>query len=133
MLASFLQINWLAVLAGLVAFFLLGGLWFQLVVGKAYESALGAAQKEGLLSLAGPLVCLTVITITNAWLLAALGIDTVREAAGFGLAVGIGYLLPMTLNIAINPLFPRPFYYTALNAPFFIGGCVLSCSVIYLI
>lgn len=130
MLTPFLQINWLAVLAGVVVFFVLGGLWFQLVVGKAYETALGAPQKEGALSLAGPLVCITVITTVNAWLLAALGIDTLGAAAGLGLMIGAGYLLPMTLTIAINPLFPRPFYYTALNAPFFVGGCVLSCGVI---
>ncbi|TQS70357.1 DUF1761 domain-containing protein [Rhodobacteraceae bacterium] len=133
MLTSFLDINWLAVLAGVIVFFLLGGLWFQFVVGKAYEAALGVAQKEGLLSLAGPLGCLCVITIANAWLMAALGLEGLQATAGFGLIVGLGYLLPMTLNIAINPLFPRPFYYTALNAPFFIGGSVLSCVVIRLI
>ena len=42
-----------------------GGVWFQLVVGKAYAGG----KKEGVLSLAGPLGCLGVITIPNAGLL----------------------------------------------------------------
>ncbi|WAP69698.1 DUF1761 family protein [Jiella pelagia] len=86
-----------------------------------------------MLLLAGPLACLGVITIANAWLLAAVEIDSLWAAAGFGMIVGAGYLMPMTLNIVINPRFPRPFYYTALNAPFFIGGSVLSCVVMWLI
>ena len=133
MIHALFQINWLAVLAGLVVFFLLGGLWFQLVVGKAYEVALGTAQKEGVLSLTGPLLCLAIITSANNWLMKAIDIHTVCSALGFGLFVGAGYLVPMIMNIAINPLFPRPFYYTAINAPFFIGGCVLSCIVMVLI
>ncbi|MRT24994.1 DUF1761 family protein [Enterobacteriaceae bacterium RIT697] len=127
------QINWLAVLAGLVVFFLLGGIWFQLVVGKAYEAALGVVQKEGALSLIGPLVCLAIITTANNWLMMALNIHNVFSALGLGLFIGIGFLVPMVLNIAINPLFTRPFYYTIINAPFFIGGCVLSCIVMVFI
>ncbi len=36
----------------------------------------------------------------------------------------------MTMTIAINPLFPRPFYYTALNAPYFLIGSLLSCTIL---
>lgn len=33
----------------------------------------------------------------------------------------------------VPPQIPRPFKYTAINAPFFIGECVLSCLVMVLI
>ncbi len=66
----------------------------------------------------------------NAWLLTALGIDTVQAAAGFGLTVGMGYR-PCDLIHRDHPTRPpRPFFYTALNATFFIGGCVSSCVVL---
>jgi hypothetical protein len=36
----------------------------------------------------------------------------------------------MTLNIAINPLFPRPFHYAAINAPFFVLGSLLASAIL---
>ena len=41
MLNSILEINWLAVLAATFASFVLGGIWFTLIVAKPYSAALG--------------------------------------------------------------------------------------------
>ena len=128
------HVNWPAVLAAAVANFLLGGFWFVVLVGKFYPVALGIAdrppQKDGALSLVGPFACGAVTIATSAILLRALHITSYGNALELGLLVGLGYLVPMTLNSAINPLFPRPFFYTLLNAPYFIVGGLLSCTIL---
>lgn len=128
------HVNWLAVLTASVANFLLGGLWFVALVGKYYPIALGIAdrppQKPGPLFFIGPFVCSAFTIATSAILVHALDITGLGGALQLGLLIGVGYLVPMTLNIAINPLFPRPFFYTILNAPFFILGSLLSCVIL---
>ena len=112
----------------------LGGAWFMGLVGKRYGEALGrsdlAGQKPSLLALAGPFVCSLVVIATSAWLLRALAVTSVGDAAMFGALVGVGYLTPMVVNIAINPNFPRPFFYSLLNAPFFVVGSVVSSVIL---
>ena len=134
MIDALSHVNWLAVLAASVAHFILGGIWFGAVVGKQYAAALGIAdrpaQKPGPLFLAGPFACGAIIVVTTAILLRTLGFATYGDALALGALVGIGYLAPMTVNIAINPLFPRPFYYALLNAPFFIVGSLMSCAIL---
>lgn len=49
------------------------------------------------------------------------------RGAGLGLAVGLGFLVPMAFPIAINPLFPRPILYGLLNAPYFLVAKLLAC------
>lgn len=131
---AMVHVNWLAVLAASVAIFLLGGVWFVALVGRYYPIALGIAdrvpQKNDALSLVGPFVCGAVTIVTSAILLHALDITSYGAALELGLLIGLGYLVPMTLNIAINPPFSRPFFYTLLNAPYFILGGLLSCTIL---
>jgi hypothetical protein len=55
-----------------------------------------------------------------------LNILTVGEALTFGTLIGIGYILPTVANVAINPNFPRPFFYTLINAPYFIASSLMT-------
>lgn len=134
MLDAFWNVNWLAVVAAVVAHFFLGAMWFMGLVGKRYGVALGrtdlADAKPTPLAIGGPLVCSIVVITTTAVLLRALAIDDVLDGILFGAFIGCGYLTPMVMNIAINPNFPRPFFYTALNAPFFVLGSVLASAIL---
>ena len=134
MVQALSHVSWLAVLVAAVANFVLGGVWFAALFDKAYAAALGIADrpasKPSALMLAGPFVCSLFTIATTAVLLRALGVTTYGDAAGVGLVVGIGYLAAMTVNIAINPLFPAPFRYAAINVPYFVVGSVLSCLVL---
>ena len=134
MLDAFSNVNWLAVLAAVFAHFFFGAAWFMGLVGKRYGVALGRTDLDGQrpspLALAGPLGCSAIVISTSAILLQALAITRPMDAALFGLLVGLGYLSPMVMNIAINPNFPRPFFYTALNAPFFVLGSVIASVVL---
>jgi len=134
MIEALSHVNWLAVGIAIVAHFILGAAWFIGLIGKQYPIVLGIAdrpqEKRGLLTLDGPFACTAVTIATSATLLRALGIATYGDALGLGVLVGVGYLIPMTLNIAINPLFPRPFAYTVLNAPFFVIASLMSCTIL---
>jgi len=134
MLAAFAHVSWFAVFVASVAQFVLGGVWFTVLFGKAYAAALGIAdrpaQKPSALMIAGPFVCSLFTITTTALLLKALSVTTYAGAVEVGLVVGVGFLSAMTVNIAINPLFPRPFRYAAINVPFFLVGSVIASVVL---
>lgn len=131
------EISWIAVAAATVALTVLAGLYFGAVVPKLYLAALGRedqpAPEAGALTYAGPLACDLVIVIVSSVLMAALDIDTMSDALLFGLIVGLGYLVPMTFTIAINPNFPRPLYYGLVNAPYLVLGSLVTAAIIELI
>lgn len=128
------ELHWLGVLVAALAHFMLGGAWFMGLVAKHYQVALGRNDPPGAkpspLAIVGPALCSLVMIITTAMLLKALAIVTYGHAIGFGALIGFGYLAPMVMVIAINPNFPRPFYYAAINAPYFVLGSVLSCVLL---
>lgn len=130
------EINWLAVLAAGLASAVISGVWFGVIVAKPYLVALGRqnepAAKPGTLTYAGPTVAGFLIVATSAVLLRALGVEALGDGILFGLIVGIGYLVSMTFTIAINPNFPRPVFYTLLNAPAFLLSSVVASIILTL-
>jgi hypothetical protein len=128
------DINWLALVITVVASFLIAGVWFALVIAKPYAAALGRegtpAPAQTPVTMLGPLLCILATVLTSAVLIEALDVTSTGDAIAFGLIVGTGYLTAMTFQIAINPNFPRPLYYGALNAPYFVVTSVLSSVVL---
>jgi len=116
MLTALFDLNWLAVIAATIVFAVLGGAYFTAVVGKPYKIALGNEDRElpkpGAIFIIGPLIASLLVVVTTATLLRALEVTAIGEGIVFGLVVSIGYLVAQTLNIAINPNFPRPLLYT---------------------
>lgn len=130
------DLNWLAVLVAAVASALIGGVWFGVVVAKPYLVALGRenepASRPAALTFVGPMAAGAVIVVTSAVLLRALGVDSLADGILFGVIVGLGYLVSMTFTIAINPNFPRPVFYTLLNAPSFLLSSVVASIILTL-
>ena len=131
------SVSWLAVLAATLASFILGGLWFTVLVGQQYAAALGREYepkaRPAPIFLIGPLFCCLITTVTSAILMSALHIDFLGDALLFGAIVGIGYVVTTMTNIAINPNFPRPFMYAAINAPYFILSNLLTSLILFLV
>jgi hypothetical protein len=134
MFIAFSQINILGVLAVTVVNFILGGIYFGVVIAKQYQIAMGRenepSQKPSALMMGGPVVCGLIMTLANALLIRSLNIQAVPEALIFGAITGVGYLIPMTMMVAINPNFPRPFFYTAINAPYFLVSNLIGCAIL---
>ena len=133
MLSVLPDINWLAVIVSTVVFAVLGGVYFTTIAVRPYKAALGNQDRElakpGPIFIVGPLIACLFVVITTAILLESLVIETVGASVVFGLIVSVGYLVAQTLNIAINPNFPRPLLYTLINAPYFIV-CTVVTSII---
>ncbi len=123
------DINWIAVVLGVVACTVLGGAWFAGLMAKPYAMALGLDPKKkpemNTLSYVGPMISTFFVAVTSAVLFEALGIVEFGDALIFSLVVGVGYLVATMFNVAINPKFPNPTAYAVVNAPYF-----LLCSVI---
>ncbi len=128
------EINWLAVLAATVVNAVLGGAWYMGLFKKQYPASLGRAdlgdQKPSPIFIVGPLVCGALVNITDAMLLRALNITAYGDALTFGAITGVGYLVAQTVNIAINPNFPRPFFYSAISGSYFFVGNLIACAIL---
>ena len=136
MLNAIGEINIWAIIVASAISFVFAGIWFGAVVAKPYLVALGrekmAPQKPSPLFIVGPFLCTLVTTITSAILMRILHIESLSGGLSFGALVGIGYILATCQNIAINPNFPRPFFYTLLNAPYFVLNSLTTCAILAL-
>jgi len=137
MLNAFTDINWIGVVIATVAAAVLGGVYFGALVPKQYLRVLGRdadqAPAPTVVAMAGPPVCLLLTVLASAVLVAALELTSVGDALVFGLVVGIGYLVAMTFQIAINPNFPHPIRYGVLNAPYFVVVSLVTSLVLVLV
>ncbi|GIM91902.1 hypothetical protein Ato02nite_036950 [Paractinoplanes toevensis] len=121
-------------MVGFLAFTVLGGVWFAVLFPKAYNRSLGrdpdAKPEPSPLFFAGPALTCLVITITSAILMDAENIAGYGNALLFGLTVGAGYLAANTVNIAINPNFPRPLLYAAISGGYNILGSLIVSLIL---
>ncbi|MFD9271112.1 DUF1761 domain-containing protein [Streptomyces goshikiensis] len=127
------DVNWIAVPAAFIAV-LLAGLWFAFLFSKSYNISLGrepsAKPVSSPLFIAGPPLASLVITLTSAFLMAVLKIDSLANALVFGLAVGVGYLVANTVTIAINPNFPSPLKYSLISGGYNVIASVLVSTIL---
>ena len=92
---SFEIANWWAVLAATVLAFLLGGIWYGPVFGKAWLEALGKTEDD-IQPSASPFIIsfftalLTAVVL--AWLIGALAIKGWLGGAVLGLITGVGFI-----------------------------------------
>ncbi|MFB7260561.1 DUF1761 domain-containing protein [Streptomyces nojiriensis] len=131
------DVNWTGALAAFIALVLLGGVWFAFLFSKPYNISLGrdasAKPMASPLFFAGPPLSSLVITLTSAFLMAVLKIDSMADALVFGLVVGVGYLVANTVTISINPNFPRPLQYALVSSSYNLVGSVLVSTVLVVI
>ncbi|MBK9742420.1 MAG: DUF1761 domain-containing protein [Saprospiraceae bacterium] len=122
------NLNWLSILIAFFAFFMLGYVWYVLLFSKQYKISLGKENETlptSLLFIIGPAVCSIGYILASAILLYALNIKTYAGALEFSLIIGIGYLVSNTVNIAINPNIPRPFFYGLISGSYFLVGITI--------
>jgi len=135
--SAFAQISVWGVLAASAFGFVFGGVYFGAIVPRYYAIALGRetmpAAKLDMLTILGPFVCNVVMIVTTAAIMRMIGIASLADALSLGLLIGVGYLLAMCMTIAINPNFPRPFYYTMVNSPYFLVSILVTSAVLFLL
>ncbi|HHX82160.1 MAG TPA: DUF1761 domain-containing protein [Pseudomonadaceae bacterium] len=130
-------VNWLAVVLGAAAFFLVGGVWYGLLFGKAWRRELGisaadvaAAKARGDGQLAKIMGLSFAAELVIAWMLAHLIARTSPEPHVIMMfAGGFGAFL-MTPAIAINYLYQnRSLKLFAIDAGHFVFGMLAMGGV----
>ncbi len=135
MLSAMSELNLWGVLLATVVGFVAAGIYFGVIIAKPYNVSLGRTNqppsKPTPLFIVGPLACSLIVVIATATLLRALHIESLVHALQLGSFIGIGFILPMCMNIAINPNFPRPFLYFGINAPYFFLNSLATSAILY--
>ncbi len=96
MALSFQSLNWLAIIASVIAAQAISTIWFTALFGNAWAAEYGATDKQqhtkaipGYVYGVG-LVCTTILVLSIAILQRALSVDSVGSAIGLGLFIAIG-------------------------------------------
>jgi hypothetical protein len=133
MIGQFTNLNWISILIAVVAYSLLGALWFTFLFSKQYKASLGRDHEtlpNKPIFIVGPAICLLVITLASAILINALDIQSVGSALEFSFLIGIGYLFANTVNIAINPNIPRPILYGIISGSYHLVGISIASLIL---
>ena len=96
-------LNWLAVIAGGVVYFVLGALWYSpILFGRAWQAAIGwdpdrAPPQMSPTSYVVPLIGYLGMSVAVGFLAAGSATDTIGEGVTLGVVVAIGLSLMQTL------------------------------------
>jgi hypothetical protein len=130
-------INWLAVLVGAVAYFVIGAAWFTpAVFGRPWMAAIGwdgsrPRPEMNPLSYAGPAIFYLIASAATALLAKATSTDTVQEGVVLGLVVGVGYALTVTATDAVfDPNKPKPWTWFAISGAYHVVSLILVGMII---
>jgi hypothetical protein len=131
------ELNWLAVVAATVAYFMLGALWYSpAFLGKPWMKASGmemedAGQGPGPIVFLAPFIFSFVASIANGMLALATGSDSLSEGLVLGLVVGVGYA---TTIVGVTAVFeskkPDPTVWGAITAGYHLFGLMLSAAIV---
>jgi Protein of unknown function (DUF1761) len=122
------------VIAGF-AYFLLGGLWFTPLFGKAWNKAVGFNRppkwRPTLPYYLGPLIGCNVSAFAMCALLHLTGATTLRNTLFIGVIAGLGFSACVTFVNAISPNVPRPALYAAVVGSYHLCGVVLCAAILH--
>ena len=93
------DVNYLAVLVAGVAYFVIGGLWYSVLFGRAWRAASGVSPEGGMAG--GPLVVSFIVGLVISLVLAMIarstGASTVGHGIVLGLVIGVGVAFMLIL------------------------------------
>jgi Protein of unknown function (DUF1761) len=126
----FSHLNWLAILVGGVAYFLLGAIWYSFIFKNAWIKSSGVNvndpnMKKGMAqTMLASLVLMIVASLGLALFLSKVGPSSWMSGAKVGLIAGICF---SATGICISYLYEkRPWALHFINAGYNVAGCVIA-------
>ena len=126
----FSNLNWLAILAGGVAYFLLGAIWYSFIFKNAWIKSSGVNvndpnMKKGMAqTMFSSLVLMIICSLGLALILSKVGPTSWMSGAKVGLVAGVCF---SATGICISYLYEkRPWALHFINAGYNVAGCVIS-------
>ncbi len=129
------HLSWLGILVGALALFILGGIWFTALFGKAYRTELGVPEpKEGesgmppgpqfARALIGQFIAGLIISVALAWLIG-------NTSAGHGALVGLlaGALIAAAL-LQLHQFEGKSLRHLLINVGYMLVGATAVGSII---
>ena len=131
------DLNWLAVIAGGLAYFVIGALWYAppifgriwMTAGGMEMPADGRGPGPGIYVV--PLVGSVLSAIALGMIAEVTGTDTVSEGIVLGVVTGIGFAVSIALVTAtFESSKPKPFVWGGVNAGYhFVGNVVAAVAI----
>ena len=136
-LDTWTELNWLAVIAAALAYFVIGAAWYAPPVFGAMWMAAGGMTREqteegpGAAIFAVPLVGSLLSAVAIGMLAVASGTDTLSEGVVLGFVVAIGFALAISLVTAtFESTKPNPMLWGAVNAGYHVVGSLVAGAII---
>lgn len=132
---SFNEFNWLAVVLGSLAYYILGALWFTPLFGKQYDIATGVNRPRGkkwpALYYYGPLLGCILGTLSLSLLFDALSVGSMTNALFLALTIGVGFSYAVSLTNAITPNMPRPILFSLITGSYHVTGLCIAATILH--
>lgn len=131
------ELNWLAVIAGGLAYFVLGALWYSpALFGRPWQRAIGWDPERTPPEVKPtfyviPAIAYTVIAAAIGLVARASGSDDVGTGVALGLVVGVGISAMHTLGDAVfDPNKPAPWTWFAITAGYHVIGQLIVAVLV---
>lgn len=133
---SLVNINWIAIVVGTIAYSAFCGIWHrQFAFGKKWEQAMGFNRpenwKETNIYYIVPLISCFTTTVAISILLNLTSVNSFLDALTLGLLTGVGYATSIVFTTAVIPIMKKPLMFGLITGTAQGLGVTIITIIVY--